>query len=500
MRNVKSRAAAPVVALLVSAGSALGQKGTAVPKDITIEGVTIQSSIDPVPPSAYPVLSTVTGSPPTVPSQFASVALLHPFSPPPSTDPQPDNPFYQLCVASIVYKEGEFLSAQIAGVLYGKWWYVITPEGTRLSTDEGGTWNDVDMGWTLPTTNFFGDQVGQAKCAGASPLNWMGGQPVDWWKIPVPGPKPQSATPVPGPKAQSATWFWFNDRNGQLTFPLRMMFGQGPPKPTKGDPSQLALFQMYSFTYFPDATAINDATIPSSWTDPTFAGFAPGNAENYQKFTWNTNFGMTVFMTPVNVAFNPLPTRVLYEWKSDAQYKVYTDRAQNTLMNFNYSPQPEYNSQVALLIGPAPEGVPPPPNSDTGFIFEQNDGVPNECGPLPFPTEPPNWVSIPAVEGTIQACITDNPFLCPQERVMVVSVLFPPAPPNYPEATYLWTWYSPFPGSDGSHSRPVVFMQSQSTLGVGTSLALADYFYYNEFSTEISPENFAIPDICLTKN
>ena len=444
-----------------------------------------ETSIDPVPPSAYPVLTTVTDSPPIVPSQFACVALLHPFSPPPSNDPQPDNPFYQLCVASIVYNEGAFLSAQIAGVLYGKWWYIITPEGTRLSTDQGRTWKSVDMGWTLPTTNLFGNEVDQATCAGASPLNWMGGQPVAWWKIPVHGSK-------------SATWYWFNDRNGQIMFPLRMMFGQGPPQPTMGDPLQLALFQMYSFTYFPVATAIADAAIPSNWTDPTFPGFAPGNAENYQKFTWNTNFGMTAFMTPVNVAFNPLPTRVLYEWKSDAKYRVYTDRAQNTLMNYNYNPDSKFSSQVALLTGPAPEGVPPPPNSGTGFIFEQNNGVPYECDLLPFPQEPPNWVSIPAVEGTIQACITDNPFVCPQERVMVVSVLFPPAP-NYPQGTYLWTWYSPFPGSDGSHSRPVTFMQSASTIGQGTSLALADYFYYEEFSLEIPPANFAIPGICPTK-
>jgi hypothetical protein len=119
------------------------------------------------------------------------------------------------------------------------------------------------------------------------------------------------------------------------------------------------------------------------------------------------------------------------------------------------------------------------------------------CGPLPFPQESPTWVSTPGVGATIQACLANNPTLCPDNNVMVVSVLFPPALPNYPEATYLWTWYSPFPGSDGSHSRPVTFMQSQSKVGVGTSLALADYFYYEEFTEDISAEYFQIPPSCL---
>lgn len=36
-------------------------------------------------------------------------------------------------------------------------------------------------------------------------------------------------------------------------------------------------------------------------------------------------------------------------------------------------------------------------------------------------------------------------------------------------------------------------MQSQSGVGLGTSLALADYFDYEEFNTPIDPCNFAVP-------
>jgi hypothetical protein len=57
-----------------------------------------------------------------MPAAWQCVALLHPFSPPPSSDPQPDTPFFQLCVATITYVEGKYLSAQIAGCSYGTWW------------------------------------------------------------------------------------------------------------------------------------------------------------------------------------------------------------------------------------------------------------------------------------------------------------------------------------------------------------------------------------------
>ena len=445
------------------------------------------NAVDPV-PSAYPKLSPVTATPPVMPSAWKCVALLHPFSPPLSNDPKPGNPFFQLCVASITYSKGFFLSAQIVGCSYGTWWYVIIPGGTKVSIDKGVTWTAVDMGWQLPT-NWFGNQSQNAACAGSCPLNWMEAQIVNWWKIPV---------PLPAPSPPAATWMWFDaDTNA----PVRMMFGYGPPSPTMGDPTQLALFQMFSFIYFPVFTEIAAIEEVPAWTTPTFQGFAVGNPDGYSNFVWNTNFGMTVLMTPVNENFNPLPTGVLYVWKPDSEYAVATDRAQKTLMKYKYN-SGALQAQEALLMGPPPKGVTPPPNSDTSFIINFNDDGSETCvGPpqFDFPQEPPDWVSIPAVDATIQACITDNPVLCPNNVVTVFSVLFPPAEPNYPEATYLWTWYAPFLPGDGSHSRPVTFMQSQSGVNVGTSLALADYFYYEEYAEPIDPSKFDVPSSCSTQ-
>jgi hypothetical protein len=441
------------------------------------------NAADPVPPSALPSFQPMTGSPPAMPSAWVCTALLHPFSPPLSTDPQPNNPFFQLCVATITYMEGQFLCAQIAGCSYGTWWYIITPGGTQLSTDQGNSWTSVDMGWTLPS-NWFGDQFPNAACAGTSPLNWIGAQNVDWWKVPVPIPNSPPA----------ATWMWFDS---SLQVPVRMMFGNGPPSPTMGDPTQLALFQMYSFTYFPVFTPLQSVSQPTAWTSPSFPGFAVGNPNGYENFVWNSNFGMTAFMTPVNENFNPLPTRVLYVWKPAAEYSVASDRAQNTLMWYNYN-SGEMAAQEALLFGPAPRGTTPPPGADIAFLINYNNDGSTSCiggSQFPFPQEPPDWVSIPAVEGTIQATLTNSPVICPGVIVTVFSVLFPPAPPNYPEATYLWTWYAPL-SPDGRQSLPVTFMQSQSGVGVGTSLALADYFYYQNFGTPIDPYNFSVPAAC----
>jgi hypothetical protein len=425
-----------------------------------------------------------------MPSRWSAVVLLQPFSPPQDGNQQPDSPFYQLCLANLSYVEGEYFSAQIAGSEYGTWWYTISTQlGTQLSTDQGMSWTTVNMGWQLPVNGWFGNTP--PTCAGTSPLNWMQAQTAEWWKIPV--------ALSSGPPA--ATWMWFDVQNRN---PVRMMYGQGPTSPTQGDPSQLPLLQMYSFTYFSYfIDYADDILLPSApWQQPTIAGLELGNPQGYSNFVFNSNFGMTALMTPVNEEYNPLPTRVLYVWKPDDEYAVATDRAQSTLMLNTYNPglppQAPMASQQALLTGRAPAGMQPPAGSDTSFLITNNTDCTQSCAGPPsfnFPQEAPDWVSIPGVQATIRATITNNPVLCPNTTILIYSVLFPPSTPNYPESTYLWTWYAPLT-MDGTLSRPVTFMQSQSGVGVGTSLALADYFAFELFPEPIDPANFAVPSVC----
>ena len=444
--------------------------------------------VDPISDSRYPVLEPFTGPQPKLPQYWKCTCLLHPFSPIQSNSTPADkaSPFFEICTATVYYAEGIGLNALLVGSSGKIWIYKVTSSGTTVSIDGSG-FNPINIGWSIPTTNWFGNESSKAKCAGTSYLNWMKAQKVDWWKIPV-----GNASPPP------ATWMWF-DHN--TNFPVRLMFGQGPvASPSMGDVNQLALFQMFSFTYFSSFEKLTSNPLNSPMVAPAIDGFSFGNPNNYELFTWNTNFGMTVFMTPVNEEFNPLPTRVLYNYRDDAQYRVSSDRSQSTLMKFTYNPVNPYTSQEALLTGTAPSGITPPANSGAGFLIDYLGNKITKAigfGKFQFPQQRPNWVQTPAVQARIQATIVGNPVLCPNVRVTVVGVLFPPSSPNYPDSTYLWTWYSPLSG-DGRRSRPVTFMQSQSGVGVGTSLALADYFDYEEFATPIPPCNFAVPPCDFT--
>ena len=451
----------------------------------------VADGVDPVPPGALPTFLPLSDpTPPTMPEVWRAVALLHPFSPPPSGT-KPDSPFFQLCLANIYYRAGVGMSIQVSGCDYGSWWYIIRPTGTELSTDQGRTWTTIEIGWQVPTS-WFGTPSQTPTGVGASPLNWMSSEPVEWWK---------SAVSVPN-EPPAATWMWFD---AETRAPIRMMFGYGPPTPDMGDPTALAFFQMFSFTYLP----VFELAVPdeiADWAEPAIPGFYVGNPKGLTDFEWNTNFGMTAFMTPVNEKYNPLPTRVLYVWKDDADYRVASDRSQHTKMDYTYNPDNPGGlaEQIALLTGRPPAGVSPPPDSDEGFYISYYAPDPPDPTPppscvggsqFPFPQEPPDWVSIPAVEATIRATIIDNDVLGPGQVIAIYSVLFPPAPPNYPEATYLWTWYSPMDAT-GLSSRPITFMQSQSGVSTGTSLALADYYYYEDFATPIDPANFAVPSFC----
>ena len=435
-----------------------------------------------------PVFSTPEQAPqiPVLPSAWECAALLHPYSPPPLNDPRPNTPFFQLCIASISFIAGQIFSIQVTGLEYGTWWYKITPTGTTLSTDQGRTWQGVSMGWTLPTMQWL---TQNPTFFSTSYLNWMQAQEVDWWKQAV-------------PNSNATTWIWYDHRT---SLPFRMMFGAPPPSPTRGDPNQLAFFQNFSFTYFPSFVPKANPNI-SVWLPPVIPGFQAGNPLNQKLVVWNDCFGMTTFMTPVDSKSFPLPTVVLYQWKPDNDYRITTDRSQLTVMSYEYNPSAGYQCQVALLYGVAPSGVSPPPNAGDGYIFNETfflvRGYPTpivwSCQNIGLGQEPPTWARIPGVQGRIHAYISNNTALCPGQAVDIISVLFPPSK-EYPQGRYLWTWYSPFLGSDGTHSRPVTFMESASTIAEGgTSLALADYFEYFESPTWFPPDFFQLPPICAT--
>jgi hypothetical protein len=419
---------------------------------------------------------------PILPDKWECTALLHPYSPPPDNDRQ-TAPFFQLCIASISYLKDDVLSIQVQGLEYGTWWYKITPQRTTLSFDQGTTWDSIDTGWTLPTTQWL---TSNSCFFATGHLNWMRAQEVDWWKTSL-------------PHSRAATWIWFDHITG---FPFRMMFGCPPPSPTRGRPEQLAFFQNYSFTYFSSFEAVHDPNV-NVWATPIIQELKSGNPDDWQLPVWENCFSMRTIMTPVDSNSFPLPATVFYQWKPDNAYHDTTDRCQATVMSYEYNPGAGCNTEVALLFGIAPRGIDPPPHAGSGYIYRETDSPILHhhkkiisCRNIGLGQQPPYWARIPAIEGLIHASVSDHKALCPGRNVNIISVLFPPIS-GYPQGRYLWTWYSAFPGSDGTASRPVWFGESASNIREGgTCLALADYFEYNIPQTWFSGELFKLPDMC----
>lgn len=433
-------------------------------------------TVDPAPPR------------PVLPDNFTATVLLHPYSPPPLSGDDGSTPFFQLCVATVSYSVGQAMSICVRGLKTGQsWWYYITPNGVSVQINQDGQWRPAGIAWTLPGTDWLGSQAVYFQTGF---INWMEAQECQWWKQPV-------------ANSNATTWTWFDNATG---LPFRMMFGAPPPTPTSADPNQLAFFQNFSFSYFPSFEGLSSPPVLDQWIEPQIDGLTDGNPYNWSLPTWSNHFAMTTLMTPVDSASFPLPTVVFYQWLDDPDYTVAEDRAQATIMSYEYNPQ-QGGSQVALLYGVAPSGTTPPPLAGKGFLYNQivvlvrgaPDPIVYKCESMPLGAEPPNWASIPGVDGQIHATISNNAALSPGQYTAVISVTFPPSK-EYPQGRYLWTWYSAASSSEGTVTRPVTFMESASTIAEGgTSLALADYFDYAVSPIPFPPSFFTCPALCLTQ-
>ncbi|MEA3008563.1 MAG: hypothetical protein QOJ91_255 [Sphingomonadales bacterium] len=439
----------------------------------------------PVSPTSPPPLL------PTLPASWQATAILHPFGP---WQPGGDctKPFFELCIANLAYLEGGFFSAQLLGSSGRTWWYIVDGGQTFYSTNQtrGGSperpTKTTPTNWALPGTTWL--TSAEARYFASGPLNWMKGAPsVDWWT------QPASAQT----NANAATWIWVDSAT---TLPVRMMFGAPPPTFDTGTLDQLALFQNFSFTYFPTFSPASLTSVPE-WSTPSIPAFNFGQPPDLEFFVWNSNFGMAPMMTPVNAASNPLPTQVHYHWTPDEKYQHLADRAQVTQMSYQFNSTARSDPRVdtVVMYGGAPTGMQnPPPFADQWVDYTINNAGFFSCtinpGAMAMGAEAPNWVSTPGEKGTIWATIDDDPVVSPNNFVALYSVLFPPSC-QYPNGRFLWTWYSRNnDGSNGVNARPVVFMESASSISEGgTSLALADYYDYKIFADPIPPGTFSIP-------
>eukprot|EP00040_Diaphanoeca_grandis_P002949 m.23194 g.23194 ORF g.23194 m.23194 type:complete len:687 (+) comp14112_c0_seq1:168-2228(+) len=432
-----------------------------------------------------------------LPNRWTATALLHPFSAPQS-DPAPKGPYFSLSVADISYTPTQF-QVHLKTCDGDEWWYDMQPgvfRGVRVrsSTDANpdGPGEILDLGWTFPSTNWLGeDDDPNWGCNGASPLNWMSPSESYWVK------KADHQPLSPDSLNASSTWFWFDKTTG---FPKRMMFGGTPLNMTHGIESKLGFFQMFSFSYITKFHAYpQGASMPTtlSLDTPSIPGFECGNPKDLPPFTWSSLQGLSSWLVPVNPIYNVLDTAFYYSYSADQS----TQSVQVTEMDNTFNPNQTELRDTAVLFGAnANDSILAAFNHCPGWIVlapNRSNLVHNlSVDGVGLGQQKPDWISlgnksatdpalvVPRIMGTIsgESELTDS-----NETVAIWGVNFPPGNQKYSngvtetliytKSNFLWTWYAyPSEGSQVTTPRPVVFMESASPIGEGTSLALADYF------------------------
>ena len=410
---------------------------------------------------------------PILPEEWSATVLLHPFSPRQSQYIEKDMMFTQLVIATLTYSSKQNLFyVNVQGCSEGTWHYKMDHKHTYIK--DGENWLKVDMGWDFPSRDWLGQN---STYVGNSPLNWMKeDEDMAWWKQ---------------RHNNSSNWFWFN-KNGA---PFRIMFGVPPPSISKGNRSNLAFFQMFSFSYIVNFEPVFMEREDIFKNQATFdiAGLKCGNPYSFQVFNWPSHFTMSAMMVPVDFKSNPLPTNVCYRWDDTWNMKR-QGRLQTTNMYYTYNANQGLVSTAALFGGWSDEH-----NRPDGYLLDSDTNAwTHRCERLmvdgmPIGQEPPWWPRLGKAQ--IMAVIHKprnsppnwvSPLTGTNRTVAILGVLFPPHPPQYPDSTYLWTWYDYTEYSEEKGpARPITFMQSASTLGEGTSLALADYFDYFQLEEDV---------------
>jgi len=429
--------------------------------------------------STYPILDQRVVPVDTIlPEKWTATAIAHPFSPKQTNFKNKDHPFTQISNVKLSYDfEQKSFQIYVEGCEYGKWLYKMQNDATYTLKDE--KWERIDIGWTFPSRSWLGQN---STFVGRSALNYMNpDNKMDWWKK---------------EHAGSAIWFWFDTKKSGT--PFRMMFAKPPPAITKGDPTNLAFFQMFSFIYIVNLEAgFTDLAASKLLSENPIiddTGLVCGNPDSFPVFNWTSHLTLTSFMTPVDVESNPLPTSVIYRWKYGHYNGSIYDRFQATTMSYKYNAKSPQLTTVAALFG----GWPGTNQQSNGFLMSQNGNTSTtECNRLTaegvvIGQQPPWWpqlgfAKIAAIIQKPESASPNwiSPYTGSNHTVAILGVLFPPHPPQYPESTYLWTWYdySEYLTGNGA-ARPITFMQSASTIGEGTSLALADYFDFQQLDEE----------------
>lgn len=323
------------------------------------------------------------------------------------------------------------------------------------------------------------DGMGNTKCVESDSHKWKTPAP-DW--LNSHNCKCQGATKAGGgdgiqtvlwecPTYDFVDWFWYEKSTSK---PWRIFLNN------KTNPSRIPVLGQYTMinfaSYGTDTKQLKDLldicmSAPRHLEDsnsnmklnytvlPSFSfvkGFSyKGCSGNTQLRNWPYQFYLTATMFPVN-NYDPMPTSVVYDW---------TRHSQHTTM---YSPN---DTTSAYLI-----------NNNTYIVehVQKND----KCiSHLTFGPPTPDWMF--RNKCTCMGILSNN-FLSPKPSTIIAVC------PLQDDRVF-WTWFSTY-----DNYYPVIFFETLSPPGEGTSLAFAEYhsFYHNNMLIDL--QDFAVPNKCKT--
>ena len=456
-----------------------------------------KTTIKQLPNPEVPALKNLEHLDRTLPDEWTAVAILHPFSQPQCsanyTDGELSNPLFPFVF--------DFTTASLKGSNSAIEMYLRHCDNDSdelwLEQNESGTFykncsscdlTPIDLNWTMPDSDWLKGK--DPEYSGSAPLNWMDMDKImDWWKV------------KDGP---NSIWYWYErNETTKKSKPFRLMFSLQPNTCVHGSSEKLPLFQMFSFTYlvFDEDFDYKPLNKENQETKLQKYGFKCNNDENWPLFEWPSKITFSSMDIPIDAPSNPVPTKVTYHW-SDLETSPF-DRIQVTRLDYNqYNKNNKIFYEEAIMFGP--NCLLDNPFPGNGYIVDdlQLDWTSN-CTTIDLGQQPPNWPQ--QGQGKIHAVIKNpenmganwiSPFTGSNNSVALISVLFPPHKPNYPDNTYLWTWYdySQYNKTEAkfTKARPITFMQSTPKLGAGTSLALADYFDYFEVNQTFPNEHINV--------
>ncbi|XP_066917720.1 uncharacterized protein [Clytia hemisphaerica] len=415
-----------------------------------------------------------------LPESWTAFALLHPFAEAQGDGAEKDFPFSKIGHAKISYDvHRALMNVLLINCEKQSWWFQISGNSNLTRMSRNGTdWTDVDLGWSLPSRDWIGPQE---EYVGHSPMNWMSNEvDVDWWKK---------------NNKNTSTWKWFDRKNNGL--PFRLLFSAPPPSNVKGDPENLALFQMFSLSYiatFEDHfTEIEDLHLNGI----PITGFKCGNLHDWPMFDWTHHFSMSALKIPVEYSHNPYPAKVYYHWKNDANYTGNPfDRSKSTIFYNDYNQADRLETIRSDVFGHW-DGI--EKRDGVAYLTKTSiDSWKTSCekmldGDQPMSQHPPWWPQLgqAKIMGIIEFPTNDtastwvSPLTGSNRKVAIVHLTFSPHLPNFPNSTSLWTWYDYEDFLQGGNARPVFFMHSLPQANMEMSLSHADFFDFNVMSSDL---------------